>query len=343
MKKFVSITAAITSMTLLLSTAPITYAQSNESSAVQDEQSTLKLDKKATKLLTDAITKLAGKQTIEFTSVDTSFVDASYNEWHIDGTLTGTAKADVSQRYDPKKGQVTSTLISYAADDLNKVMDEALRTKITAFLNTFDIDKKFEVEGFWRVNHLERENGLKNYWVIWGPKQNLYVDLDHNNQMSASIQYKIKDARAALTNKARNSLKTLGISTLKPFDYALLTKANNDTLWKYQDDSSLNYVQIGSNTGKVWKVENELGKDWNNDADFKKSFAKPKLSKSKALSVAAPKVKSIFGLNLKGYSVHIKDNEYTFKKKGATTIVGKINKKGAFYSFEAIPANGVRN
>lgn len=167
MKKFVSITAAITSMTLLLSSAPISYAQSNESSTVQDEQSTLKLDKKATKLLTDAITKLAGKQTIEFTSVDTSFVDASYNEWHIDATLTGTAKADVSQRYDPKKGQVTSTLISYAGDDLNKVMDEALRTKITAFLNTFDNDKKFEVEGFWRVNHLERKR-TQNYWVIWG-------------------------------------------------------------------------------------------------------------------------------------------------------------------------------
>ncbi|PZT56794.1 hypothetical protein [Paenibacillus silvae] len=338
MKIFVSITAAITSMTLLLSTAPITYAQSNESSAVQDEQSTLKLDKKATKLLTDAITKLAGKQTLEFTSVDTSFDD-----WHIDGTLSGTTPADFSQNYDPKKEQVTSTMISYKADDLNKVMDEALRTKITAFLNTFDKDKKFEVEAFWRVNHLMNEGGLKNYWVIWGPTQNLYVDLDHNNQLSASIHYKIKDARAALTNKARNSLKTLGISTVKPFDYALLTQAKKDTLWKYQDDSSLNYVHIGSNTGKVWKVANELGTDWNNDADFKKSFAKPKLSKSKALSVAAPKVKSIFGLNLKGYNVRIQDNQYTFTKKGATTIVGKINKKGAFYSFEAIPTNGVRN
>ncbi|MBB6023079.1 hypothetical protein HNR77_004179 [Paenibacillus sp. JGP012] len=338
MKKFVSITAAITSMTLLLSTAPVTYAQSNESSAVQDEQSTVKLDKKATKLLTDAITTLAGKQTIQFTSVDTSF-----DEWHINGILTGTAEAEFSQNYDPKKGQVTSTMISYKADDLNKVMDEALRTKITAFLNTFDKDKKFEVEALWRVNQLVNEGGLKNYWVIWGPNQSLYVDVDHNNQMSASIQYKIKDARAALTNKARNSLKTLGISTVKPFDYALLTKANKDTLWKYQDDSNLNYVHIGSNTGKVWKVENELGKDWNNDADFKKSFAKPKLSKSKALSVATPKVKAIFGLNLKGYNVRIQDNQYTFTKKGATTIVGKINKKGSFYSFEAISANGERN
>lgn len=338
MKKLFFTTAAITSMTLLLSSAPAVLAASTPSSKVQEVQSTLNLDQKVTKKLTDAITAVAGKQSIQFTSADTAFDD----NWVINATLTGTAEADVSLNYDSKKGIVTSTMISYSADDLNEVMDKDLSKKVDSFLKSFDKDNKFETEAFWRVKQNVNDGGLKNYWVIWGPKQSLYVDVDRNNQVSGSIQYKIEDTQAALTNKARNSLKTLGISSLKPFDYAQLTQKDKDSLWKYQDDSDLNYVLIGSESGKVWKVTNELGKDWNNDADFKKSFAKPKLTKSKALSVAAPKVKSIFGLQLKGYSVHIKDNEYTFKKKGATTLIGKINKKGAFYSFEALSPNNVR-
>ncbi|MGO4527796.1 hypothetical protein AB4Z30_01840 [Paenibacillus sp. 2TAF8] len=338
MKKLVSITAAITSMSLLLSTAPAAWAESSPTSVVQDVSNTLNLDQKVTKQLTDAITALAGKQTIHFTSADTAFED-----WMVNSTLTGVAEADVSQNYSSKMGKVTSTLINYKAEDLNKVLDQALYNNIQAFLKSFDKDNKFKADAFWRVKQDVNDSGLKNYWVIWGHDQSLYVDVDHNNQLSASILYDLKDARATLTNKARNSLKTLGITSVRAFDYALLTKANKDTLWKYQDDSSLNSVHIGSSTGKVWKVINEFGTDWNNDADFKKSFAKPKLSKKKALSAAAPKVKSIFGLNLKGYSVRIQDNQYTFTKKGATTLVGKINKKGAFYSFEAIPVNGVRN
>ncbi|MEC0127568.1 hypothetical protein [Paenibacillus pabuli] len=56
-----------------------------------------------------------------------------------------------------------------------------------------------------------------------------------------------------------------------------------------------------------------------------------------------PTVRSIFGIELKGYSVRIQENVYTFTKKGATTLIGKINKNGAFYSFEAIPSKGERN
>ncbi|ALP34876.1 hypothetical protein ASL14_00520 [Paenibacillus sp. IHB B 3084] len=66
-------------------------------------------------------------------------------------------------------------------------------------------------------------------------------------------------------------------------------------------------------------------------------------AKTQALSAAKSKVQSLFGINLKGYTVKIKANEYTFFQKDAATVVGKINKKGAFYSLEAKPANGVRN
>ena len=68
-------------------------------------------------------------------------------------------------------------------------------------------------------------------------------------------------------------------------------------LWQYRDDDNLNYVHIGSKTGKVWKFTNELCINWKNDADFKKSFAKPKLSKNKVLSIALPTVRSIYGIS----------------------------------------------
>ncbi|WP_434750680.1 hypothetical protein [Paenibacillus amylolyticus] len=94
-------------------------------------------------------------------------------------------------------------------------MDQALYNKIQSFLKSFDKDNKFKAEAFWRVKHEINDSGLKNYWVIWGHDQSLYVDVDHNNQLSASIPYDLKDARAALTSKARSSLKMLGITSVK--------------------------------------------------------------------------------------------------------------------------------
>lgn len=85
------------------------------------------------------------------------------------------------------------------------------------------------------------------------------------------------------------------------------------------------------------------GQDWTSDQDFAKSFAKPVLSKNQALSAIKPKAKAIFGIQMKGYSVQIKKNEYVFTKKGAATITGKINKKGKFYFLRMTPVNGIRN
>lgn len=344
MKKLVSFTAIITALTLSLSAPlPTSIALAtpyNELPYIDTRESAEHLDLKVKKQLTDELVQLVGKQNIQFTTIDKSF-----DPWVIDGTIDGNAHADFSQRYDANHNRVVSTLIMYDGADLNKVMDNSLRLKLNAFLKTFedeDIFIKTFAERF-KANDEDQGHLYQNYWVIIGPSQQLYIDVDNGNQMSASLQYKIEDSYAWLTDRARNSIKRLGIPTQKAFDYTLFTVEGKDMLWQYQDDDNLNYVHIGSKTGKVWRISNELGIDWNNDADFKKSFAKPKLSKKKALSAAAPKVKSIFGLNLKGYSVRIQDNQYTFTKKGATTLIGKINKKGAFYSFEAIPVNGIRN
>jgi len=77
--------------------------------------------------------------------------------------------------------------------------------------------------------------------------------------------------------------------------------------------------------------------DWKSDKDFAKSFAKPKYTPKQAISAASGKVKSIFNVNLAGYKVTVKMNEYKFKKDKQPTIVGKINKEGKFYSFSLTP------
>ncbi|KAF6565671.1 hypothetical protein G9G63_04265 [Paenibacillus sp. EKM202P] len=339
MNKLNSITATVAALSILLGTAPVAMAQQPATAATTapNAQTSVNLDPAVTKRLTDVLNTLAGKQTIEFTSAD----NAS-DAWTVYGTLKGTANADFSQDYDSKKGIVQSTSIIYNAADMDKVMAPNLRSKVASFLKTFDTDKVFKTEALWRVYSPIDEGGFKNYWVLWGQNQSLYIHLDQGNKITASFLYSLKDVRAALINKANRSLKTLGITT-KPFEYTLRQQENNDTVWHFRDENDTNSVQIGIKTGKVWAVKNEHGMDWDGDKDFARAFAKPKLSKNQALSAAKSKVQSLFGVNLKGYTVQIKKNEYTFLKKGAATVVGKINKKGVFYSLEAIPANGIRN
>ncbi|PNQ81103.1 hypothetical protein [Paenibacillus sp. F4] len=338
MKKWSSVTTSVAVISILLGTAPVAWAQQPAVAIAQNAQTSVNLDPTATKRLTDVLNTLAGKQTIEFTSADTAF-----DAWTVNGTLSGTATADFIQNYDSKKGIVQSTSIIYDAADLNKVMDNNLRSRVASFLKTFDRDGVFKTKAVWRVYSPNDEGELKNYWVLWGHDQSLYIDLDQGNKITASIMYSLKDVKAALTNKANRSLKTLGIPSSNPFEYVFRQHEGNDTVWNIRDDNELNNVLIGVKTGKVWAVKNELGMDWTGEKDFVKAFAKPKLSQTQALSAVKSKVQSLFGINIKGYTVKIKDNEYTFSQKGGVTVVGKINKKGAFYSLEAMPANGVRN
>ncbi|NEU25513.1 hypothetical protein [Paenibacillus ottowii] len=338
MNKWNSITATVAALSILLGTAPVAMAQQPAAATTpaSNAQTSVNLDPTATKRLTDVLNTLAGKQTIEFTS---AYTDA----WAVYGTLKGTANADFIQNYDSKKGIVQSTSIIYKAADMDKVMPPDLRSKVASFLKTFDTDKVFKTEAFWRVYSPIDEGGFKNYWVLWGKNQSIYIHLDQGNKIMASFLYSLNDVKAALTNKANRSLKTLGIPTTQPFEYTLRQQENNDTVWHFRNEDDINIVLIGVKTGKVWAVKNGYGMDWDGDKDFAKAFAKPKLSKNQALSAAKSKVQSLFGINLKGYTVQIKKNEYTFLKKGAATVVGKINKKGVFYSLEAMPANGIRN
>ena len=340
MKKFKSITLSAAALSLLLSAAPIYAAPQTGQADVQMAQSApAGLDPSTLNELTKVLNKLAGKVKIDITHADTSGAI-----WLISGYVSGPVKAEFEQMYDPAKKRVESTSIIYKTSNTNAVLGATLANKTASFLKTFDADRKFKTEAIWRVYSPYQDNVPRNYWVLWGNSQNLYIDLDQGNQITASIMYSLKDMKAKLINTANRSLKALGTHVIKPFQFAAREKkGDKEFVWNFQDNENNNHVAIGVKTGKVWEVENLHGQDWANDQDFAKSFAKPVLSKTQALAAAKPKVKSVFGLQMNGYSVQIKKNEYTFTKKGAPTITGKINKKGTFYALKVTPVNGVRN
>ncbi|GIO34487.1 MULTISPECIES: hypothetical protein [Paenibacillus] len=342
MKKWKNIALSAAALSLLLSAAPIYAAPQSMPASTQVEQSsTVNLDPAIKEQLTKVLNKLAAGAKIEFTSVDT---DAEGQPLFVNGNLSGPINAEIIQQYNPAKKRVESTSIIYKSSNTNAILGAAFSNKAAAFLKTFDADHKFKTEAIWRVYSPYQDNAPRNYWVLWGNKQSLYIDLDKNGEITASIMYSLTSMKAELNNKANRSLKSLGIGTVKPFDYAVRQKqADKDFVWNYRDDEANNRVVIGVKTGKVWEVENLYGQDWANDQDYAKSFAKPVLSKNQALAAVKSKVKSIFGIQMNGYTVKINKNEYTFTKKGATTIIGKINKKGKFYSLQALPANGIRN
>lgn len=341
MKKWSSITLSAAALSLLLSAAPIYAAPPSMPAEAQIEASSVSLDPSVEAQLTKVLNKLSGSTKIEFTSVDK---DANGQPLFIYGKLSGQIDAEFNQQYNPAKKRVESTSIIYKSSNTNAVIGAALANKTAAFLKTYDTDHKFKTEAIWRVYSPYQDNAPRNYWVLWGNNQSLYIDLDQGNQISASMTYSLASVKAQLANKANQSLKTLGISLTKPFEYVLREKTGDKKfVWNFRDDEDNNHVVIGAKTGKVWEIQNLLGQDWTNDQDFAKSFAKPVLSKNQALSAIKPKAKAVFGIQMKGYSVQIKKNEYIFTKKGAATITGKINKKGKFYFLQMTPVNGIRN
>lgn len=165
MNKIKSVTATLAAITLLLSATPISAAtQSNSSAVIANTQASLNLDETALKRLTEAITALVGKQTVQFTSSNPGL---GSDELSVEGIVKGAATAMSSQVYNKKEDRVESTILIYQASDIHKFMDNALRLKIDSFLKSFDPKETFKPDAVWRVNHPGKESGLNNYWVIW--------------------------------------------------------------------------------------------------------------------------------------------------------------------------------
>lgn len=134
MKKWKSIAATAAALSLMFTAVPIHAEEQLSQSVEQNGQTAPNIDQAVSDKLTDALNKLAPNSKITFTSVDE-------NLWVFEGTLSGKTEASFSQLYNPEKNRVESTSIIYKADDMDKVMDKTLSSRVTSFLKTFDTDK----------------------------------------------------------------------------------------------------------------------------------------------------------------------------------------------------------
>lgn len=299
------------------------------------------VDQETKAALDKALSNVSGGRQGQITDVVRTDISSTDKRLDVSGTLLGDIKGRFDQTYDTLKMRVSHTLIIYNAKDRSRVLSPELDARIAAFLKSFDPHGKFQPSALWRVHSPYQLNEPRNYWVFFGNDQNLYVDLDKNNQLTASMAYSLKSMPPAMINQYARVLKTLGWGG-SPVQYAAKVQEGSSRLvWELYDWSNSQRVQYGVKTGKVWLAENDLLKDWNDDYDFAKSFAKPKYSAVQAIKAAKPAVSSLFGVNLTGYSVKVKANEYTFTKKGKPTVTGKINKQGKFYSLAAAPVSGM--
>jgi len=103
-------------------------------------------------------------------------------------------------------------------------------------------------------------------------------------------------------------------------------------------------LHIGADTGKIWEaVLLREEESYKSDDEYKQAFAQPILTSEQAIAKAAPTVKQLFGVDLKGSKVSIQFDRYTFTKQGQPTVIALVNPKGTFHTFEQQPMKGLKN
>ncbi|WP_025720138.1 hypothetical protein [Paenibacillus sp. 1-18] len=264
--------------------------------------------------------------------------------WIVEGELED-GTATFQTEYNKEKNRVDSTTVRYKISSMGKALDASLKAKVLNSAKAFDPKRSMQFEAFWRVKSPYQSNKPSNYWVFWGAGEkasSLYVDVDRGNSITINADYPLKQVDPVLLSRATNTFKRVsGQRITVQHASRFKDEAKGFSYWSFEDVNESSEVKIGATTGKVLAVST-YGVDWNDDADFKKSFANPKYTASEALKLVKPKVQLLFNINLSGYNVGIQGNQYTFstKQRGTASIVAKVNKKGAFYAFSLYAEDG---
>ncbi|KAF6568522.1 hypothetical protein G9G63_01485 [Paenibacillus sp. EKM202P] len=264
--------------------------------------------------------------------------------WIVEGELED-GTATLQTEYNKEKNRVDSTTIRYKISSLGKAMNAPLKAKVLNSAKAFDSKRPLQFEAFWRVKSPYQTNKPSNYWVFWGAGEkasSLYVDVDQGNAITVNADYALKQVDPVLLNRAMNTFKRVSGQRITVQHVSRYKDEKKGlSYWSFEDASEANEVKIGAVTGKVLTVSTP-GMDWDDDADFKKSFASPKYTAAEALKLVKPKVQLLFNINVSGYKVKVQGNQYTFSKqqKGTDSIVAKVNKKGTFYEFSLHSSDG---
>lgn len=330
---------AVSMMTLLLSAAvPFAnmpapaYADTQAQSAPEAMKKLAQLDKNVVETAKQAMQKEAGSLPIELDEITGMNADC----WVI------SAKDNRGEVLVTKKeGTVVSVHVNFKFSEVAT----DLQNTIMSTLKSMDSTQAFTFDKVERVS-----SDMENRWVFKGENVTASIDAKTGKPSVVSIKYSSQKVNPKVVDTAQKAMKALSnekasallpeVSLLKNSDYHL------DQVWSFMDRGRTYSVFIGAKTGKAVSaiMHNEFGdSNYVSDEDIPKVFAKPFYTKEKAIAAANPMVKKVFHMDLTGYNVSTKYNEYTFTKKGKPTVTASINKKGVFYDFTVTPENGMIN
>lgn len=227
------------------------------------------------------------------------------------------------------KGDILACEINFTWQEL----DTSLQSVIQKAMKSLDAQQKFKITQITRV----KADKDMNHWTFNGSNISGMVDTVTGKATYVSTDYalaKIDSKWSALAKKTIQSLSADKNKQLRNIVQVYIDmQAENQKTASFSDESGRYLVKVNAATGKLTSFVNyEDFIHYASEEARKKAFAKPFYTSDKAIAAAAPMVKQYFGLDLKGYQVHVKQEQYTFTKQGKPSVYGKINEKGKFWS-----------
>ncbi|EPY12444.1 hypothetical protein [Paenibacillus alvei] len=338
MKSYKLMLAAITA-SLLITSLPANFTLHTAYAAEQPtneaakkaaiEASALdKLDPAMLEKAKKALQELAPKRTMELAALHNG-TEAGYEYLGEDRLLIEDKDNQARVMIGKAKGDILACEINFTWQEL----DTSLQSVIQKAMKSLDVQQKFKITQITRV----KTDTDMNHWTFNGSNISGVIDAVTGEATYVSTDYdlaKIDSKWSALAKKTIQSLSADKSKQLRNFVQVYINmEAENQKTASFSDESGRYLIKINAATGKLMSFANseEITRYASEEAR-KKAFAKPFYTSDKAIAAAAPTVKQYFDLDLKGYQVQVKQEQYTFTKQGKPSVYGKINEKGKFWS-----------
>lgn len=182
-----------------------------------------------------------------------------------------------------------------------------------------------------------------NSWSFHNDQASITIDAVTGQVETAEMRYESgsfnEEARAA----AEKAYPLFAEGKALRFTTMTQRMTPTEHVWEIGRDRSL-FARVGVRTNRVWSVQQSYKDDYPGDEQAaRKKYATSLYTPEQAVSKVISTVKQVFGIDMAGYDVSVKLNEYTFTKKGSMTMKGTVNAKGEFWKLELIPVEGIQD
>ncbi|MBG9734869.1 hypothetical protein [Paenibacillus alvei] len=210
-------------------------------------------------------------------------------------------------------------------------LDEGIRTKIKAAIT--ETEKSLSYDDITKLN-IDGASGeistLGSYHLVIDAKSGkvqMAIYYVPKSKVDQKVVQTAQQAAGALTGGKKTTFDSVQRFVGEGGDRYLFT----------QREQSIN-VSVEA-TNKVqnvsWEAERTV---YRSIEELNKKFAKPKYTAAEAIKTMNPIIKKIFGIDVTGYKVTVKANEYTFSKEGSPGMIALINEKGKIYTLSRLRA-----